>query len=393
MAPLRGALDVAFDDDGNQNLRGVGITPRFFEALVNEPDGTLLAQSSAYVRTTGQHVQSVAPSKQVMAQYWVPIVIEGRRGARRVLHVDPLAVRKFRRSIAGELQHVQDKRRRMLARIEKIRQEFPEVCAHQVASRLRREIEDAQLHIDEPLFQALPTSTRSLHILIEVTPHMVQLGLVLDRLASELPTVVSSTFTRHVSCAVLKSGTQQATPEPELFDLGVPPDLRKVIAWFRSIDRNADETYRKGRKVKTKNPPFRLAKALRRCVTADLQNGEMDPSAVAGQSQVLVLACSRPCDVQESVDVVRRSGMVLQVVGIFGASPEDPEPALHELVSAAAPTSAFRLFFGPVYWQRFMAARQAQLEKLQRERLDDLDASAVILGDEREVVSDRKSVV
>ena len=85
-----------------------------------------------------------------------------------------------------------------------------------------------------------------------------------------------------------------------------------------------------------------------------------------GGGAVLLVACSPPADLEESVGIARRSELVLQIAGVLGTSREDPELALQQLADAAAPGSGLHLFFGSDYWERFAGLRRRQLEKLER---------------------------
>jgi len=86
-----------------------------------------------------------------------------------------------------------------------------------------------------------------------------------------------------------------------------------------------------------------------------------------GGGALLLVACNPPADVEGAVELLRRSDMVLQVAGVFGASPEDPEPVMERLVDAAAPGSALHLFFGPEYWRRFAALQRRRLATLRED--------------------------
>eukprot|EP00971_Amphidinium_carterae_P232515 4614416-Amphidinium_carterae.1 len=56
----------------NRFTRGLGLTPRLFHAILSASTPPVEALSSWYVKTIKQFVQSVEPSKNVMAQYWCP---------------------------------------------------------------------------------------------------------------------------------------------------------------------------------------------------------------------------------------------------------------------------------------------------------------------------------
>lgn len=340
---------------------------------MSKPDAVIDALPSAYVPAISQHVQSVEPSKQVMSQYWCPVVVKGEQGDHHVLHVDPIAVRCFRRSIAEELQHVQEKRRRMLRRIRDIRQELPQPLARDIAARLRHEVADARHRAEDPLIHALPSSTRTLHVLLEVSAHMTQLGLICEQLLRELPTELARAGVEQVSFTALGgfSGAGGcAVPALEPLGCDDPATLGMAADWLRGVCATAAAKRKKGVPSKQKfgkggsggGPGaggLRLAKALCWATTADALSED--------GSTVLLVVCSCPLDLEESSGLLRRSGAVLQVAGVFGSSPEDPEPALQQLVDNAAPGSSLRLFFGPWYWSQFISAREKKLELLRNE--------------------------
>lgn len=351
------------------------MTPRLFEALVGAPDTTIAASVATYVPAISQHMQSVAPSKQVMAQYWCPVVVEDDIGARRVLHVDPLAVRKFRRSVAEELRCVQDKRRRMMQRIKSIRQDLPPARVKDVSARLGREITEAEEKASEPLLQSLPSGTQCLHVFLEATQHMMQLSLVCEHLMRELPAVMEEAGVHRVSLAILGGINKHDPPPLE------GATAAEACAWLSALNAAYQSRPLPGRRktisCKGANHAgnFNCASALQRAATAETLGKFGDSS---GDSIVLLVVCSPPSDLDECVATMRRSDLVLQVVGVFGVSPDDPEPALQKLTDASAPNSSLHLFFGREYWTKFATVRRRQLNRLrlQRERHSTVVASA-----------------
>mmetsp|Transcript_53946 Transcript_53946/g.94603 ORF Transcript_53946/g.94603 Transcript_53946/m.94603 type:complete len:516 (+) Transcript_53946:116-1663(+) len=356
-------------------VRGAGLTPRLFKALVRPGGSAIKALPAAYVSTISQHVQSVAPSKQVMAQYWCPIVVKDEAGTWFVLHVDPIEVRQFRRVIAEELQHVQEKRKRMLRRIRDIRQELPQAHARDVAARIRREIADAREQAKQPLVHPIPRSTGTVHVFIEATPSMVQFGSVCQNLAVELPAALAAAGVRQVSFSVIGGGCNSSRAEnlPMLppLDCNDAGAMQAACEWLRSLpeavapltareEGAAPQKGGKRRRGKRRSTAgSRVLSALRWATTSD---------ALSERSTVvLFIASSTPSDLEASIALIRRSSVVLQVIGVFGASPEDPEPALQGLADAAEPGSFLQLFFGPAYWREFVAVRERQLQRVEEE--------------------------
>lgn len=367
--------------------RGVGLTPRLFEALVNDSSATIDAQPSAYVQAIGQHVQSVAPSKQVMAQYWCPVVVEDAEGARSVLHADPLAVRKFRRNVTQELEQTQERRKQMLRRIQDIRQGFPKLRSREIAARLRRDIANAEARQGEPLTRSLPTPLHRLHILVEATPYTTQLALVCRHLEKELPAHFSEMGVQQVALVALGSGVgsakTSALPAPlqhvdECGGIG----FEEIKEWLTQLADISSRTQGVAASAVTPGAAeWHLAEALQLAATADALG--------SGKVAVLLVASSAPSDLEESIQVARRSGAHLQVAGVFGVCPEDPEVALQQLVDASTPGSSLHLFFGPDYWNLFAAACRLQLQKLEQNEGEDLTASVEGGDDDDEVVSSK----
>jgi hypothetical protein len=335
-----------------------------FEALMHADPAPIEAQASTYLPAISKHVESVTPNKSVFAEYWCPVVVQDETGAQHVLHVDPLIIRQFRRTIAGELEYVREKRNRMLKRIQTIREELPKVQARETLRRLQREISDAKLHMDEHLLQPLPESTRTLHVFLEISPYMVQLDLICKYLLTELPSLLSISDARRVGLNVLSSDSQS-----DVSSSLAPFDWRDRAAWNTACEWLTELPLQrlpaKGGSKKKKRPPqgFHFARAFRWATTVDaLEDGNEEGKTVA-----LLLACSIPLDLDECISMARRSNVVLQTIGVFGLSPEDPEPGLQELVDAAAHGSSLRIFFGQSYWTKFIAVRERQFQKTQQD--------------------------
>eukprot|EP00930_Biecheleria_cincta_P049459 TRINITY_DN34659_c0_g1_i1.p1 TRINITY_DN34659_c0_g1~~TRINITY_DN34659_c0_g1_i1.p1 ORF type:complete len:203 (+),score=25.86 TRINITY_DN34659_c0_g1_i1:61-609(+) len=134
----------------------LGLTPRIFEALVKSSEGHFEAIQSSYVPSISQHV-----NVRYRGEQWCQVVVEEEAGARHVLHVDPLHVRKLRDEVRAELQDVQDRRGRCTRRIKHIRQNLPKVHPRVIAERLEKEIQEAEVRATESLVQPLlPRATQ-----------------------------------------------------------------------------------------------------------------------------------------------------------------------------------------------------------------------------------------
>lgn len=194
-------------------VRALGLTPRLFSALNQSTDAVIRSKPATYVDAIGKHVQSVAREpgedakrhETVLARNYVPAIMEDRDGRREVFHVDPVRVRQFRRVVADELKQAHDKRQRMVRRITAIRQSNPELGARDLIARIKRDIAHAEEQVDEPLLHPLPKGTHTLHVLIDVSPHMVQLDLVRQRLMSELRDAISVAGVKRVIFGALSA--------------------------------------------------------------------------------------------------------------------------------------------------------------------------------------------
>lgn len=355
--------------------RGIGLTPRLFDALMHGNPAPVEALPSSYLPTISRHVESIAPSKQVFAQYWCPVVVENKAGSRQIMHVDPIVVRSFRRTVAEELQHVRGKRSRMLKRIKHIREEFPHSESSDIAARLRREIDAAKGRADEMLLRPLPESISALHICLEVTPYMLQLELVCQRLVQELPAALAAAGVQRITFSTLSSESSGADALPSL-----PPfDWRDAEAWSVACEWLSALRTPLSAKASLEGKTqcgFTFGKALRWATTCEAFDASSSPA-------VMLVSCSKPLDIEACIALARRSGAPLQMLGVFGLSPEDPESGLQELADAAATGSSFGLFFGSAYWSQFVAARERQLQTLEGAQAAD---SKVLSGD-HEIVS------
>eukprot|EP00928_Gymnodinium_smaydae_P048788 TRINITY_DN32663_c0_g1_i1.p1 TRINITY_DN32663_c0_g1~~TRINITY_DN32663_c0_g1_i1.p1 ORF type:complete len:542 (+),score=124.04 TRINITY_DN32663_c0_g1_i1:75-1700(+) len=355
-----------------QGMRGVNLTPLLHEALVSTPNACMEALPASYIPTIGRYVQSVEPSRNTVVQNYVPVLMEDEDGDRRAFHVDPLVVRRFQNKVADDLKHVREKRAQMLRRIHDLRREFPELPAREYARRLQREIEDAEERVGERLLRPLPLGTTTLHVLIDVTPHMLQLPLVRERMLHELPRILDEASTRRVTFTALGAhASEPASPS-------VPPTLdhdemlRAADEWLQELLRSRHESLDPEEERSEDSRAaigshahhavsLPLDAALRRSTAASAVGAEEE-----GLTAVLLIAsaCPTAASLETCVGLMRRSPAVIHVVGVFGSCPEDPEPALQSLAKAGAPGSCFWLFFGPTYWSNFALSRQRQLAEV-----------------------------
>jgi hypothetical protein len=370
------------------------------EALAKPPSAFIKAEPSKYIASIKQHVQSVvhgeaeekrqrACHESVMALNYVPVVFEDQHGNREVYHVDPLRVRTFRRTVAEELRFAHDKRQRMLRRIEAIRQELPQPPVHDLVERLSREAAVARTRIDEPLVEAFGGACGgldTLHVIIDVSPNMIQLPLIHKRLMEELPWVLEDAGVQRVTFAAIGFEGSVMTPPSILRPKDKPSSGRSSAAatleellkaadrWLQEVivcwetgnktaaagaaTRSKKRTPR-GRddSVQRKQNKFRISGALQKAM-ADKH---------ADKSAALIITASGPSeiDLEACLKIAEWAPPLLQIIGTFGASSADPEPALQRLVSLGTEGSHLRLFFGPTYWSNFIANREKQLSSLQ----------------------------
>eukprot|EP00440_Ansanella_granifera_P032745 gb/GFBE01035526.1/.p1 GENE.gb/GFBE01035526.1/~~gb/GFBE01035526.1/.p1 ORF type:complete len:480 (+),score=99.40 gb/GFBE01035526.1/:1-1440(+) len=378
MAPPAPTLAATSAGKKQVPARGIGLTLRIFEALVQNSDSYIEALPSCYVPAISQHVTG-----RFMLQEWCPVVVEEESGSRRVLYLDPLDVRAFRLQVRQELRDVQDKRGRVLRRIKNIRQRLPKAHPRLAAERLEREIKDAEVHAQEPLVRPLPAGTSRLIVFVEASPRMVQLDLVCQHLASELPSAMEAAGTSMLSLIAVgshqqssdkkgKSNKTDATIEQDVPDLelsnALSPEGRRALAdWLQRLSAAHPHAAASSQKAGASlggpgeekarscgSSHFRLAEALKRGTMADALAG--------GGGTALLVACSPPTDVEACEGQLRRSKLVLQVVGVLGASPVDPEAAFEKLVLESSPGSRLHLWFGQPYWESFAHARRRQLD-------------------------------
>jgi len=204
------------------------------------------------------------------------------------------------------------------------------------------------------LVAALPAETSALHVFLEVTPYMLQLELACQHLLQELPAVLAAAGVHRLSFSILgDDSVKNDLPTLPPFDCNDPEAVNVASEWLKSLRAPAPPDTLPDKKSKASGG-FSFARALRWATTSEALLGSTN-------SSVLLLACSKPADLEACIGLARRSNVSLQVVGVFGRSPEDPESGLQELVDAAAPGSSLKLFFGPSYWSKFIAARERQL--------------------------------
>ncbi|CAE8593297.1 unnamed protein product, partial [Polarella glacialis] len=349
------------------------------------------ALPATYVPSIRQHVAST-----MLASCMCPVVVEEESGKRRVLHVDPLAVRNLRSILGEELRTVEEKKHRILRRFKNIRKKLPKAHPRLAAERLEREIHDAQARALDQLIRPLPKSARRLTVFVEASPRMVQLSLVCKQLADELPVIlkeagislvtlvavgggVCSQSTVQLPCAEGKKGSkvrqggkdkgasdEAQLPELELAEVNTTEGVEATVDWLRRLSHAANSLGG----VAPGGGRLRLAHALTRATTADALAG--------GGGAALLVACSPPSETEVCEALLRRSKMVMQIAGVLGSSPEDPEQSMEKLVNAAAPGSKLHLWFGKEYWMSFAAAREKQLEFMRafNPRLHDDEGSA-----------------
>jgi len=250
-----------------------------------------------------------------------------------------------------------------MRRMKAIRQDLPDVNVRNVIARLQFELADAEGRANECLVRPLPIPTRVMHIFIEATAHMVRLSLVCEHLLCELPALLREAGVERVSFSVLGDSVDTVQPlEPTNCENSA--FMSAISTWLSGLcDAAPHQTTSPSSRRSNDDTTgiLRLVSALRQVTTATAMSGD--------STAVLLVLSSNPSDVKESVALIRRSDIVLHVVGVLGTCPEDPEPYLQQLVDAAAPGSQLRLFFGAQYWAEFISNRKMQLERA----LDTLD--------------------
>jgi hypothetical protein len=304
-----------------------------------------------------------------------------------VLHVDPIVIRKFRRTIAKELQHVREKRERMLGRINTIRQDFPQIQARDAILRLQNEIAEAKNRQDEMLLQPLSEEIQVLHIFLDSTSHMIQLELVCQYLLRELPSVLGNSSVQQISLTALRAGPASDNVDniPTLapFDWKDSDSWKVACEWLASLQPQlAVDKQNKKQKSRAVSGGVSLERALRWASTSDaFDNGN-------GKSMILLLACSEPVDIDACIGLGRRSNALLHIIGVFGLSPDDPEAGLQRLADAAIAGSSLRMFFGSTYWNQFVAVRERQLQQAEQSEWG-LEAASTFIGNQsdNEIVS------
>jgi hypothetical protein len=347
---------------GGQCVRGIGLTPRIFEALVKNSTTHVEALPATYVRVINQHV-----SGELMAKTRCPVLVEEETGARKVFHLDPLVVRSFRSTVAKELREVQEKRECILRCIQNTRKRLPQVRADVQAHRLEAEIKDAQNRALEPLMHPLPPGAWRLTVLLEVSPRMIQLAQICEHLSKEIPSALQAAGIKQLTLVALgfssrhrrEVGLHGFSPELELLNCEDPASTEVIQTWFKTLV--ATQLFAVNGHTDAKlghaGSGLHLADALSKASISDALAG--------GGGVALLVACSPPIDSSICETILRRSRLVLQIAGVLGAAPEDPEPYFEKFVAAATPGSKLHLFFGSEYWHKFAVTRQKQLEFVQ----------------------------
>ncbi|CAK9046456.1 unnamed protein product [Durusdinium trenchii] len=345
-------------------------------ALVLHSDRHFDALPSEHVTTIHRHVHG-----NHMAENWCPVIVENEVGERWAVHLDPLLIRQHRMKVRQELFDVQEKRSMMLRRIHEIRQSLPKAEPEESRKCWEKELKEAEHRRNEPLVRAFPPNIRHVTVFLEVSMHMVQLELVGRHLKEELwPRLVASQVEcltlvaldgREIEVEVTETGRASLTAFLDVLD---PPPPRCL--------HSTQSQSRRSRSTGTA-PELFMAPQLSKAIATD---------ALLGHGAGLFVLCSKPADLEECEVLLKRSQLILQLCGVLGASPDDPEHSYERLVKAAAPGSALHLWFGAPYWDAFAAERRQHLEALrpllqETQRLGGrLPAQLGVLGD-GEVVS------
>lgn len=271
----------------------------------------------------------------------------------------------------------------MLKRIGSIRQDFPQSQASDLSVRLKREIDDARARAKESLLKELPASTSTLHVFLEMTPYMQQLELICEHLVQELPARLEAAGVQRISFSILASASSSTDENAGMLPTIAPFDVHDsqswstACAWLSNLKSHAPAG---GSRDGKSSPGYNFAQALRWSTTSEASDRSSRPC-------ILLVACSKPLDLDACNGMARRSNVPLQTVGVFGLSPEDPEAGLQELTDAAANGSSFWLFFGPLYWSQFIAVREQQLQSLDESEIERAQRIETADGSDNEVVS------
>ncbi|CAK9054336.1 Dynein axonemal heavy chain 9 (Axonemal beta dynein heavy chain 9) (Ciliary dynein heavy chain 9), partial [Durusdinium trenchii] len=367
---------VTLSTGGEESILAALGVPRKFEALVLHSDRHFDALPSEHVTTIHRHVHG-----NHMAENWCPVIVENEVGERWAVHLDPLLIRQHRMKVRQELFDVQEKRSMMLRRIHEIRQSLPKAEPEESRKCWEKELKEAEHRRNEPLVRAFPPNIRHVTVFLEVSMHMVQLELVGRHLKEELwPRLVASQVEcltlvaldgREIEVEVTETGRASLTAFLDVLD---PPPPRCL--------HSTQSQSRRSRSTGTA-PELFMAPQLSKAIATD---------ALLGHGAGLFVLCSKPADLEECEVLLKRSQLILQLCGVLGASPDDPEHSYERLVKAAAPGSALHLWFGAPYWDAFAAERRQHLEALrpllqETQRLGGrLPAQLGVLGD-GEVVS------
>jgi len=327
-------------------VRAVGLTPRLFEALILE-ERHIEALPSEHVSTINRHVHG-----NHMAEHWCPVIVENDLCERWAVHLDPLRVRQHRIKVRQELFDVQEKRARMLRRIKDIRATLPSADPEESRRCWEKELQEAQTNRKkETLVKAFPSKIKHVTLFLEASPYMVQLELVCRHLKMELWPRLSVAGAELLTVVVFGLGSSRGSQDNEL-EVECTTQGRVLFESF--LNRLAQRPAPRGRKD-AGSESISMSKRLRKAIDVD---------ALLGRGAALFILCSVPADVAECEQLLCRGQFTLQICGVLGASPSDPEICYERLVAAAAPGSALHLWFGEEYWTAFSEARRSQLEAL-----------------------------
>jgi len=273
----------------------------------------------------------------------------------------------------------------MLRRISALRAELPKAEPSVSSERLAKELREAEVRSREPLVRPLPAGTQHLLVFVETSVHMVQMELVCQHLRTELPKEMEAAGVSMLTLVMVGGDSSRKTAGPKL-EVEIAKALSKegLQAFESWLDRLCDAQFaevaaRAKRKKRGSTRIAPMARQLRRAITAD---------ALTGRGAALFILCSPPADAEECEVLLRRSEFTLQIAGVLGGCPEDPEVCFERLVKVAAAGSELHLWFGETYWTAFAEARHRQLQCLQAIMEEEGGSpTAALLGASREVVS------
>ncbi|CAE7258773.1 unnamed protein product [Symbiodinium necroappetens] len=315
------------------------------------------ALPTEYVATINQHVRG-----NHMFENWCPVIVEAADGEQSVLHIDPLHIRQVRARVRQELCDVQEKRARMLRRINALRAELPKAEPSVSSERLTKELREAEVRSREPLVRPLPAGTQHLLVFVETSAHMVQMDLVCQHLRTELPKEMEAAGVSMLTLVMVgDSSRKTAGPKLEV-EIAKPLSKEGLQAFEAWLDRlcdaqSAEVAARAKRKTKGTKiapmaaslvpvasltwqcqgpPPPRAwvkARQLRRAITADalaetqeitgcvalhhrpkrslslhvLAHASIRKISKTGRGAAMFVLCSPPADAEECEVLLRRS--------------------------------------------------------------------------------------